>query len=232
MIIAYAWLGSLAGMASLLGFAKVSAVKSAFLKRKVCHFGPPPRSRSEGFVCALAFWMQLVPPGGCDRCSTVCCDVDSAGTFCALDTEHAPFTNTISCNKVQTTAYASFTRLCIAGCGTVMILCWPLFPVRSLVNLAAASIPFLGTAQFVLVGSGILKDPAFLKGIGHEPGQERLLLRGPVQYGVCATVLTMAAFRRPLSVIPICILCAGDAAAAVWGYHKGRNKLQWNKGKV
>lgn len=113
-----------------------------------------------------------------------------------------------------------------------MILCWPLFPVRSLVNLAAASIPFLGTAQFVLVGSGILKDPAFLKGIGHEPGQERLLLRGPVQYGVCATVLTMAAFRRPLSVIPICILCAGDAAAAVWGYHKGRNKLQWNKGKV
>lgn len=113
-----------------------------------------------------------------------------------------------------------------------MILCWPMFPATSLVKLAAASIPFLGTAQFVLVGSGLVKDAAFVKGIGHEPGQERMLLRGPVQYGICSTVLTMAAFRTPLSVIPICVLCAGDAAAALYGYYKGKNKLPWNESKV
>jgi dolichol kinase len=78
----------------------------------------------------------------------------------------------------------------------------------------------------------IVKDPVFVKSIGHEEGKEHMLLLGPVQYGVCATVLTALSFRAPLSVIPISVLCAGDSAAAIWGYYRGKNKLPWNRGKV
>lgn len=119
-----------------------------------------------------------------------------------------------------------------AGCGTVMMLCWPLFPTNTLVNVAAASVPFLGTMQFVLVGTGIVKDPNFVKGVGVEQGKEHMMLHGPVQYGICATLLTSVAFRKPLSVIPISIMSAGDSIAALWGFHMGKKKVPWNKGKV
>lgn len=112
------------------------------------------------------------------------------------------------------------------------MLCWPLFPVQELVHLAAASIPLLGTMHFTLIGTGLVRDSKFVKSIGHEEGQEHMLLLGPVQYGICVTVLTLSAFRRPLSMIPISVLCAGDSAAALWGFHKGKKKCPWNKGKV
>ena len=119
----------------------------------------------------------------------------------------------------------------VSGC--VFVLTWPLFPAPSLLtNCVAASVVGAATVQFILVGTGVIKDKRLVNGVGHGPGHERKLLEGPTQYGIVLTAATAAAFRKPLSVVLIGVLCAGDATAALVGRAIGRIPLPWCKNKV
>ena len=113
------------------------------------------------------------------------------------------------------------------------MLTWPLYPAPSLAtNLTAASIVALASTQFLLVGLGVIKDERFVRALGHGAGKERLLLYGPLQYGVVMAALTARYFRTPASVVPIAVLSFGDAAAALVGRRHGKTKLPWCKHKV
>lgn len=121
----------------------------------------------------------------------------------------------------------------VAASGTVFMLTWPLYPAPTLLtNLVAASVVGAATLQFVLVGTRVIKDPALVKGLGHGPGRERMLLHGPTQYGVAVSAATAAAFRQPFSVVLISVLCCGDSMAALVGRSVGRIKLPWCPSKV
>jgi hypothetical protein len=133
---------------------------------------------------------------------------------------------------LQGAACFSHCERCTAT-GPIFLLTWPLYPAPSLlVNLTAASIPALATVHFIVVGLGIIQDPAFVSAVGHGPGQERKLLEGPTQYGIVLACLVAAAFRTPLSVLAFAVLCFGDATAALVGRHCGRVKLPWCRRKV
>jgi len=56
-------------------------------------------------------------------------------------------------------------------------------------------------------------------------GDRAALLEGPLHYGIVITALTLLHFQQPLSVITICILCGGDASAAVIGRAFGRHRI-------
>jgi hypothetical protein len=113
------------------------------------------------------------------------------------------------------------------------MLTWPLYPDPSwLTNTVAASIVACATLQFVLVGLGIVKDPTFVRALGQGPGSERLLLHGPLQYGVVMTGLTACRFRCPTSVVAVAVLSFGDATAALVGKRYGRHSLPWCRRKV
>ena len=117
--------------------------------------------------------------------------------------------------------------------GTICVVTWPLFPKPSLLtNCVAASVVGAATVQFILVGTGILKDKRLVNGVGHGTGHERKLLEGPTQYGLVLTAVTAAAFRTPFSVVLTGVLCAGDATAALVGRAVGRVPLPWCQNKV
>lgn len=144
--------------------------------------------------------------------------------------------STIGCASKRGQRDAAFHIMYCMWCaasGPVFVLCWPLYPDASWTSaLAAASVLVSGGAQFVLVGTRAIHDPLFVKAVGHGPGHERQLLKGPVQYAVAICLLTAAAFRTPFAVIAIAVLCFGDASAALVGRGIGRLALPWNRGKV
>lgn len=120
-----------------------------------------------------------------------------------------------------------------AASGPIFVLCWPLYPDSTWTSaLVAASVLVFGGAQFVLVGTRAIEDPLFVRAVGHGPGHERQLLKGPVQYAVAICLLTALAFRTPFAVVAIAVLCFGDATAALVGRGLGRHALPWNRGKV
>ena len=53
------------------------------------------------------------------------------------------------------------------GTGPIFVLCWLLFPETSSARYLAALVPLLITVQFILVGTGILKDDAAVQAIRH-----------------------------------------------------------------
>lgn len=109
---------------------------------------------------------------------------------------------------------------------------WPLYSDNIVSGIVASSVVWLSAAKFLLVGLKVIHDPNFASSMGAASGQEHILLQGPVQYGTVIATLTMTHFKSPFSIVPIGVLCGGDAMAALFGSRYGEQRLPWNKNKV
>jgi phytol kinase len=119
------------------------------------------------------------------------------------------------------------------GTGPLFVLCWLLFNDRDgLARYLAALVPLAITAQFALVGSGIMKDPAAVQAMSRT-GDRREILRGPLFYGIAFVVLTILFWKDSLiGIVALMILCGGDGLADVMGKRFGTTRLPWSKRKT
>ena len=69
------------------------------------------------------------------------------------------------------------------GTGPIFVLCWLMFPDLPISRWLAALVPLVITAQFALVGTGMIKDEAAVKAMSRT-GDRREILRGPLFYGI------------------------------------------------
>ncbi len=118
------------------------------------------------------------------------------------------------------------------GTGPIFVLCWMLFKDQTIARYLAALVPLAITAQFVLVGTGIMKDPAAVKAMSRT-GDRKEILRGPMFYGIAFVVLTIIFWRNsPIGIVALMSLCGGDGLADILGKKFGANHyLPWSKRK-
>src|SRR5512140_654715 len=95
----------------------------------------------------------------------------------------------------------------------------------------AALVPLLITAQFALVGTGILKDEAAVKAMSRT-GDRREILFGPLFYGIVFVVVTLVYWKDSLIGIPaLMMMCGGDGIADIVGRQIRSAKLPWSPDK-
>jgi phytol kinase len=117
------------------------------------------------------------------------------------------------------------------GTGPIFVLCWLLFPGKPVDRYLAALVPLLITAQFALVGLGIIKDEAAVKAMSRT-GNPREILRGPLYYGVVFVVLTIVYWMdSPIGITALMLMCGGDGLADILGRRFGNQKLPWSPTK-
>lgn len=117
------------------------------------------------------------------------------------------------------------------GTGPIFVVCWLLFPNTPSSRYFAAVIPLLITAQFALVGLGIMKDEAAVQAMSRS-GDRREILYGPLFYGIIFVLLTIIYwYDSPIGIIGLMILCGGDGLADIFGRFKGSKKLPWSSNK-
>jgi hypothetical protein len=116
-------------------------------------------------------------------------------------------------------------KLIHIGTGPLFVFCWNLFTPAPEARWLAALVALSITAQFVLVGLGIIKDPAAVKAMSRS-GDPREILRGPLYYGIvfiahAGVLARVAGGRRGADA---------DAAATGWptGRRLGQAKLPWS----
>jgi phytol kinase len=115
--------------------------------------------------------------------------------------------------------------------GPLFIVCWLLFADQPIARWLAALVPFAVTAQFALVGLGVIKDDAAVQAMSRT-GDRRELLRGPLYYGIIFIVVTLLFWKNsPVGIVALMLLCGGDGLADVVGRRWGRTRLPWNQGK-
>lgn len=119
------------------------------------------------------------------------------------------------------------------GTGPIFVLCWLLFNDRDgLARYLAALVPLAITIQFVLVGSGIIKDPAAVQAMSRT-GDRREILRGPLYYGIAFVVLTLLFWKDSLAgIVALMIMCGGDGLADVIGNRLRSDPLPWSAHKT
>ena len=119
------------------------------------------------------------------------------------------------------------------GTGPIFVLCWLLFNDHSDARWLAALVPLLITIQFLLVGTGVIKDEGSVKAMSRS-GDRREILRGPLMYGIVFVVLTLIFWRdSPLGITALMILCAGDGMADVVGTRTAKTtSLPWSERKT
>ena len=117
------------------------------------------------------------------------------------------------------------------GTGPIYVLCWLLFKETPSARYMAVLVPFAITAQFILVGLGVIKDPDAVKSMSRS-GDRREILRGPLYYGIVFMLMTIFYWRNSIiGIIALMLMCGGDGLADVIGRRFGKQKLPWNKGK-
>lgn len=117
------------------------------------------------------------------------------------------------------------------GTGPVFVLCWLMFPDQPISRWLAALVPLLITAQFALVGSGIINDPAAVKALSRT-GDRREILRGPLFYGVMFVLLTVVYWKdSPIGITALMMMCGGDGVADIIGRRVRSPKLPWSAEK-
>jgi phytol kinase len=117
------------------------------------------------------------------------------------------------------------------GTGPIFVLCWLLFQDTPDARFLAALVPFAITAQFILVGTGLIKDESAVQSMSRT-GDRREILRGPLFYGIVFVVVTLVFWHRsPVGMIALMLLCGGDGLADIVGRRYGKDKLYWNQGK-
>jgi phytol kinase len=116
-------------------------------------------------------------------------------------------------------------KLIHIGTGPIFVLCWLFFPNVPAARWLAALVPFAITVQFALVGLGIMKDEASVKGMSRT-GDPREILRGPLYYGIMFVALTIVFWKdSPVGITALMIMCGGDGIADLVGRHFNSLKL-------
>lgn len=122
-------------------------------------------------------------------------------------------------------------KLIHIGTGPLFVFCWVLFDETFSSRLLAAIIPLLITAQFVMVGLGIIKDEAAVKALSRS-GDRREILRGPLFYGIIFVLITLIFWdETPIGIVALMLMCGGDGLAEILGRQYGTSKLPWSKTK-
>jgi len=117
------------------------------------------------------------------------------------------------------------------GTGPIFVLCWLMFPDIWYSRWLAALVPLLITAQFALVGLGVMKDEASVKAMSRT-GDRREILRGPLFYGIVFVVMTLVYWKdSPIGMVALMLMCGGDGLADILGRGLKSPKLPWNKDK-
>ncbi len=117
------------------------------------------------------------------------------------------------------------------GTGPLFVLCWLLFNNAPEAPYLAALVPLLITAQFALIGLGIIKDEAAVQAMSRT-GDRREILRGPLFYGLIFVLLTVLYWKSPAGVAALMLLCGGDGIADLVGRRWGRHPLPWSRRKT
>jgi len=114
------------------------------------------------------------------------------------------------------------------GTGPIFVLCWLMFPNVPLARYLAALVPLLITIQFVLVGTGIMKDDAAVQAMTRS-GNPREILRGPLFYGIMFVLLTIIYWKdSPIGIIALMMMCGGDGVADIVGRRVKSPRLLWS----
>lgn len=117
------------------------------------------------------------------------------------------------------------------GTGPFFVLCWLLFNHSAINRYLAALVPLAFTLQFLLIGTGVMKDEASVKAMSRS-GDRREILRGPLFYGIIFVILTIIYWKSsPIGIVGLMLMCGGDGLADIFGRKWGARKLPWNKGK-
>jgi phytol kinase len=117
------------------------------------------------------------------------------------------------------------------GTGPIFVSCWLMFPDLLISRWLAALIPFVITTQFVLVGTGMIKDEAAVKAMSRT-GDRREILRGPLFYGLVFVAVTLIYWKDSLIGIPaLMMMCGGDGIADIVGRRVNSPKLPWSPEK-
>lgn len=118
------------------------------------------------------------------------------------------------------------------GTGPIFVLCWLLFDDAFLARWLAALVPALITAQFVLVGLGVIKDPQAVSAMSRT-GRREEILRGPLYYGIVFVALTLAFWKSsPVGIVALMLLCGGDGLADVVGKRIQSVAVPWSPNKT
>ena len=117
------------------------------------------------------------------------------------------------------------------GTGPIFVLCWLMYPDLPISRWLAALVPFVITTQFVLVGTGMLKDEAAVKAMSRT-GDRREILRGPLFYGIVFILITLIYWKdSPIGIPALMIMCGGDGIADIVGRRINSPKLPWSREK-
>jgi len=117
------------------------------------------------------------------------------------------------------------------GTGPIFVLCWLMFRDTPIAPYLAAIVPLAITLQFILVGTGVMKDEAAVRAMSRT-GDRREILRGPLFYGIVFVLLTIIYWHRsPIGIVALMLMCGGDGLADIIGRRYGSGKLPWNQQK-
>jgi phytol kinase len=117
------------------------------------------------------------------------------------------------------------------GTGPIFVLCWLMYPDVQISRWLAALVPLVITAQFALVGTGMIKDEAAVKAMSRT-GDRREILRGPLFYGIVFIAITLIYWKDSLIGIPaLMMMCGGDGIADIVGRRVHSPKLPWSREK-
>jgi phytol kinase len=117
------------------------------------------------------------------------------------------------------------------GTGPIFVLGWLIFPDLPISRYLAALVPLLITAQFMLVGTGIMKDDAAVQAMTRT-GNPREILRGPLFYGIMFVVLTVVYWKdSPIGITALMMMCGGDGIADIVGRRVKSPRLLWSREK-
>lgn len=119
-----------------------------------------------------------------------------------------------------------------SGCGPLFALCWSLYPSSAITPFLAASVPFLASIGFAVVGRELIPDVLGLIPGATRRGRAEELLRGPFIYGLVHAALAVGFWCRPGAIIAIATLCGGDGMAEVVGASVSSPPLPWNADKT
>lgn len=122
-------------------------------------------------------------------------------------------------------------KLIHIGTGPIFVSCWLMFPDLPVSRYLAALVPLLITAQFLLVGTGVVKDEAAVQAMTRM-GNPREILRGPLFYGVMFVLLTVIYWKdSPIGITALMMMCGGDGVADIIGRRVRSAKLFWSPEK-
>jgi phytol kinase len=117
------------------------------------------------------------------------------------------------------------------GTGPIFVLCWLMFPDVPSARYLAALIPLLITVQFLLVGTGVIKDEAAVQAMTRSNNPKEIL-RGPLFYGIMFVVLTIVYWKdSPIGIMALMMMCGGDGIADIIGRRIRSPKLFWSPEK-